>query len=65
MSDEFRILILPGNLNDTPNGEDLVLIITLDEFLKMWRRGQAMLKNREVKGRSFDGGFIAGSLEVS
>lgn len=64
MSEEFRILILPADLNDTPNHEDLVLIVTQDEFLRMWRRGQAMLRNRQLKGKKIEGNF-RGSLALS
>jgi len=61
--EELRVLILPGNLNDTPGGEDLVLIITEEEFMKMWRRGQAMIRNRRLKGKWVDGDFRR-SLEI-
>lgn len=63
MSDEFKILILPADLNDTPNCEDLVLIVTKEEFLRMWRRGQAMVRNRQLKGRTIDGNYRA-SIEI-
>ncbi len=55
--EEFKVLILPGNLNDTPGDEDLVLIITKEEFMRMWRRGQAMVRNRRLKGKMNDGDF--------
>lgn len=64
MNDEFKVLILPADLNDTPNGEDLVLILTEDEFLRMWRRGQTMVRNRQMKGPEVDGDF-RGSLKIS
>lgn len=64
MTDEFKILILPADLNDTPHGEDLVLVVTLDEFLRMWRRGEAMLRNRQLKGQEIDADF-RGSTKVS
>ncbi len=57
----FRVLILPGNLNQTPHSEDIVLLITEEEFLRMWRRGQAMLRNRELIGRGIDGSKYFGS----
>ena len=63
MTEDFKVLILPADLNDTPNGEDLILILTKDEFLRMWRRGQAMVRNRQLKGRTIDGGFRA-SIEI-
>lgn len=64
MNDGFKVLVLPGNLNDTPHGEDLVLLITEEEFLRMWKRGQAMLRNRRLKGWNIRGD-ITGSIEVS
>lgn len=64
MEDGFKILILPGNLNNTPHGEDLFLVITLDEFLRMWRRGEAMIRNRQLKGQEIDADF-RGSTKVS
>jgi len=60
MSDDFKILILPGELNDMPNHEDLVLIVTEDEFLRMWKRGQAFIRNRALKGRGIDGNHKVG-----
>jgi len=36
---DFKVLVLPGYLNDTPHGGDLVLLITEAEFLRMWHRG--------------------------
>jgi len=65
MADDFKVLILPGNLNHTPHNEDLVLLITKEEFLRMWKRGQAMIRNRKLKGRTIDGYYIAGSPEIS
>ena len=65
MDEIFRILILPGDLNHTPHGEDLVLLLTEDEFLRMWKRGQAMIRNRKLKGKAIDGYYIAGSTEIS
>lgn len=66
MEDGFKILILPGNLNDTPHQEDLILLITEEEFLKMWKRGQAMMRNRGLKKEDiFNGQYIAGSFKIS
>ncbi len=62
---EFKILILPGNVNQTPHSEDIVLLITEEEFLRMWRRGQIMIRNRELKGKGIDGGLTARSSELS
>jgi len=62
---EYKILILPRELNDTPDGEDLVLVITKDEFLRMWQRGQSMLRNRALKGQRIDGQHFTGSAEIS
>lgn len=39
----FKILVLPGELNITPHNEDIVLLITEEEFMRMWKRGQTML----------------------
>jgi hypothetical protein len=64
MSDKFKVLILPADLNDTPNREDLVLIVTKDEFLRMWRRGQTMLRNWQLKGQEINGDFRR-SLKLS
>lgn len=64
MSDEFKVLILPGELNNTPHGEDLILVITQEEFLRMWKRGTAMLKNRREKGWNIDADFT-GSTKLS
>jgi hypothetical protein len=64
MSEDFKVLILPGELNNTPHGEDLVLVITQDEFLRMWRRGEAMLRNRKLKGCSIDTDYT-GSTRLS
>jgi hypothetical protein len=63
MNDEFKVLVLPGDLNDTPGGEDLVLIIMEEEFMRMWRRGQAMIQNRSSKGKPINGN-LARSLEI-
>jgi hypothetical protein len=62
---DFKILIVPGDLNNTPHSEDLILLITEDEFLRMWKRGQAMIRNRKLKGKAIDGYYIAGSAEIS
>ena len=61
---EFKILILPGDLNETPHGEDLVLLVTQDEFLRMWNRGEAMLRNRRLKGWTIEPDF-KGSTTLS
>jgi hypothetical protein len=63
MSEEFKVLILPGDLNDTPNEEDLYLVITKEEFIRMWRRGEVMLRNRRLKGKQIDEDFRA-SIEI-
>lgn len=60
MTNDFKVLILPGELNDTPNGEDLVLVISQEEFLRMWKRGQALIRNRALKGRGIDGNHQVG-----
>ena len=65
MNEDFKIIVVPGNLNNTPHGEDLVLVVTLEEFLRMWKRGQAMIRNRKLKGKAIDGYYIAGSTEIS
>ena len=65
MNEDFKVIILPGDLNNTPHGEDLVLLITEDEFLRMWKRGQAMIRNRKLKGKSINGYYIAGSPQIS
>jgi hypothetical protein len=57
VADDFKVLILPGELNETPNSADIVLLITEEEFMKMWKRGQAMLRNRQLKGRTIDDDF--------
>lgn len=62
---EFKVLVLPRELNDTPGGEDLVLVITKDEFLRMWQRGQTMLRNRGLKGQGIDRQHFTGSAEIS
>ena len=62
-NEDFKVIVLPGDLNHTPHGEDLVLIVTKEEFLRMWKRGQAMVQNRQLKGRTIDGDFRA-SIEV-
>ncbi len=62
---EFKILVLPAELNDTPNGEDLILLVSREEFMKMWSRGQAMLRNRASKGQRIDGQDFTGSTEIS
>lgn len=65
MIDEFKVLILPGDLNKTPRGEDLILLITKEEFLRMWKRGQVILRNKGLK-EGEDGKFIAkGSIGLS
>jgi len=64
MDEIFKILILPGDLNHTPHGEDLVLVVTLEEFLRMWKRGEAMLRNRGLKGWKIDKDFT-GSAQLS
>jgi hypothetical protein len=64
MDEDFKILILPGDLNNTPNGEDLFLVVTLDEFLRMWKRGEAMLRNRRLKGWKIEPNF-RGSTQIS
>jgi hypothetical protein len=65
MTDEFKILILPAVLNDMPDHKDLVLVITQEEFLRMWRRGQAMVQNQALKGQGIDEQHFTGSTEVS
>ena len=65
VSDDFRVLILPAELNDTPHGEDLVLVITQDEFLRMWKRGEAMVRNRQLKGKMINGDFTGRSIALS
>jgi len=61
---EFKVLVLPADLNDTPHGEDLVLVITKEEFLRMWRRGEAMVESRRLKGKEIDADF-RGSITLS
>lgn len=65
MNEGFKVLILPGELNGTPNGEDLVLLITEEEFMRMWRRGEAMLRNWQLKGKTIDGNFTGRSIALS
>ncbi len=65
MDRDFKVLVLPKELNDTPNGEDLVLVISQEEFMKMWNRGQEMLRNRALKGQGIDGQHFTGSTKVS
>jgi hypothetical protein len=65
---DFKMLLLPGYLNYTPGGEDLVLLITEEEFMRMWARGQAMVRNRATKEKKekADGKLsIKGSSEIS
>ena len=64
MDENFKVIVLPGDLNNTPHGEDLVLVITLEEFLRMWKRGESMLRNRQLKGLKIDTDFT-GSFEIS
>lgn len=64
MGEDFKVIVLPGGLNNTPHSEDLVLVVTLDEFLRMWGRGQALVKNWKLKGINFEPDF-AGSFELS
>lgn len=64
VADDFKVLILPGDLNNTPHGEDLVLVVTLDEFLRMLKRGEAMLRNRCLKGWKIEPDF-RGSTQIS
>ena len=63
-NDDFKVLVLPGDLNNTPHGEDLILLITQDEFLRMWKRGEAMLRNRRLKGWTIEPDF-RGSTQIS
>jgi len=58
---EFKILILPGELNNTPHNEDIVLLLTEEEFMRMWKRGQALIRNRALKGKTVDGDYQIGS----
>ena len=60
MTDEFKVLILPAQLNNTPHNEDMILLVTREEFMKMWRRGQAMIRNRKLKGKGIDEDFRTG-----
>ncbi len=62
---EFKLLILPADLNDTPNGEDLILLVSREEFLRMWERGRTMVQNLAPKGQKIHGQRFAGSAEVS
>lgn len=57
---EFKILILPGELNGTPNGEDLILLVNQEEFMRMWQRGQEMLRSQ-----GYINGHFKGSPAVS
>ncbi len=61
---EFKILILPGELNSTPNSEDLILLVSQEEFMRMWQRGQTMLQNYHLNGRKVNG-YFKGSLALS
>ena len=68
MANQFKILLLPGELNDTPDKQDLILLVTEEEFLKMWKRGEAMLRNRRLKGKhgiQDQGNLGTGSVEVN
>ena len=65
VNEDFKILVLPAELNDTPHGEDLVLVITQDEFLRMWKRGEAMVRNRQLKGKMINGDFTVRSIALS
>ena len=58
---EFKILILPGELNNTPHNEDIVLLLTEEEFIKMWKRGQVLIRNRALKGQTVDADYQIGS----
>ena len=64
MNDGFKVIVLPANLNDTPHSEDLFLVVTLDEFLRMWRRGETMLRNRRLKEWKIEPDFT-GSTQIS
>lgn len=46
MDKDFKIIVVPGDLNNTPHGEDLILLVSQEEFMKMWNRGQEMLRNQ-------------------
>ena len=65
MSDEFRVLVLPADLNETPNGEDIILLISEDEFMTMWKRGEAMVRNRALKGKGIDAKYLTTSIKLS
>ncbi len=55
MSEDFKIIVLPSNLNPSaPAGESLVLLFTIDEMEKARQRGEAMLRNRMMKGINRD-----------
>jgi len=65
MNDDFKIIIVPSNLNPgAPTGESLVLLFTIEEMEKARRRGEAMLQNRMKKGVSRDAA-IRECLKVS
>jgi hypothetical protein len=62
---DYKILIIPGELNNTPHNEDLLLLVSQEEFIRMWQRGQDMLKGHNLKGIGIDGRFVKGSFTLS
>ncbi len=55
MDENFKIIVLPSNLNPgAPTGDSLVLVFSIEEMEKARQRGESMLRNRMKKGVTRD-----------
>ena len=55
MTEDFKMIVVPSYLNpDAPEGENLVLVFTIQELERARRRGESVVRNREAKGVSRD-----------
>lgn len=61
---DFRLVIVPAQMN--PEGENLLLVLTEDEYQRAKRRGETVLRNRGMKGVkvNFDG-YPTGHIQPS
>lgn len=55
MKDDFKMIVIPNYLNpETPEGENLVLVFTIEEMERARRRGETVVRNKEAKGVKAD-----------
>jgi len=63
-NDHFEIVIIPRNVS--PEGQEEILILTVEEYEKARRRGETVRHNREKKGvKNSVSGYDAGCVGLS